>query len=171
MLTEDCKSAINTLITLTAFSMPAAPAWAQSGDVRRVHDPCIIKNENTYYLFSTGTGIPIRQSTDLIESKLVGPTFKQMPAWTFQEVPRFRGYAWAPDISFFDGKYRLYYSVSTFGSRRSCIGLATNTTLDPQSKSYQWVDEGKVIESRESDRWNAIDPNVVIDEDGTPPLG
>ena len=37
-----------------------------------------------------------------------------------------------PEVARFDGEWHLYYSVSTFGSNRSCIGLATNATLDPQ---------------------------------------
>ncbi len=73
-------------------------------------------------------------------------------------------FPWAPDILYFNGKYHLYYSISTFGSNRSCIGLVTNTTLDPQSKDYKWVDQGKVIESLKTDDWNAIDANPVMDE-------
>lgn len=54
---------------------------------------------------------------------------------------------WAPDISFYNGKYHLYYSVSTFGSNRSVIGLATNVTLNRESDDFEWVDQGLVIES------------------------
>src|SRR6185369_15576524 len=75
---------------------------------------------------------------------------------------------WAPDISYFNGQYHLYYSVSTFGSNRSSIGLATNQTLDPGSDKYRWVDHGKIISSNTSDDWNAIDPNVVFDEQDQP---
>jgi arabinan endo-1,5-alpha-L-arabinosidase len=75
---------------------------------------------------------------------------------------------WAPDVSYFNGKFHLYYSASTFGSNRSAIGLVTNVTLDPSSKDYAWRDQGKVIASTRSDDWNAIDPNVVIDEAGRP---
>ena len=141
---------------------------AQTGAIRQVHDPCIIKEKNTYYLFSTGRGIRIRTSTDLIQWNMRGRVFDATPEWTLTEVPGSRGYYWAPDISFFNGKFHLYYSVSTFGSRRSCIGLATNMTLNPQDKNYRWVDEGKVIESRRSDDWNAIDPNILLDETGAP---
>src|SRR5205814_2301884 len=70
---------------------------------------------------------------------------------------------WAPDISFFNGQYYLYYACSTFGSNRSGIGLATNTTLDPSDAAYHWQDCGLVLESRQNDDFNAIDPNRVID--------
>ena len=75
---------------------------------------------------------------------------------------------WAPDVSYFANAYHLYYSVSTFGSNRSSIGLATNKTLDPGSDQYRWMDQGRVVSSSQSDDWNAIDPNVVMDESGQP---
>jgi arabinan endo-1,5-alpha-L-arabinosidase len=46
-----------------------------------------------------------------------------------------------------DGKFYLY-SASVFGSNRSAIGLVTNTTLDPESPDYAWVDQGEVISSQ-----------------------
>lgn len=75
---------------------------------------------------------------------------------------------WAPDISFFNNKWHLYYAVSSFGSQESAIGLATNTTLDPKTPDYQWVDQGEVLRSHAGDPWNAIDPNLVLDENGEP---
>jgi arabinan endo-1,5-alpha-L-arabinosidase len=73
----------------------------------------------------------------------------------------------APDISFFNGKYHLYYSLSSFGVNHSAIALATNKTLDPDSPDFKWVDEGMVIRSRpDEDDFNAIDPNVVVADDG-----
>ncbi len=48
------------------------------------------------------------------------------------------------------------------------IGLATNTTLDPNSADYAWADEGMVIRSTPADKWNAIDPNFGLDAEGVP---
>jgi arabinan endo-1,5-alpha-L-arabinosidase len=137
------------------------------GDIRQVHDPTIIKEGDTYYLFSTRAGISIRCSNDLISWHLCGDVFAHLPEWAVKDVPGLRG-LWAPDVSYFSGEYHLYYSVSTFGSNRSSIGLATNRTLDPTSDKYRWVDQGKVISSFASDDWNAIDPNVVVDERNQP---
>ena len=54
----------------------------------------------------------------------------------------------------------------TLSSQNSAIGLATNVTLDPNSPDYKWVDQGIVLRSQPGDLWNAIDPNLVIDENG-----
>jgi len=91
-----------------------------------------------------------------------------VPAWAPAAVPGTQ-FPWAPDISFFDGRYHLYYSLSTFGAQRSAIGLATNATLDPASSHYAWVDRGKVVESVPGvSSHNAIDPAVALDERGRP---
>lgn len=144
--------------------------WQQpelDGDIRQVHDPAIIKADDTYYVFSTRAGIAIRCSKDLVHWRLCGDVFAHLPEWAVKDVPGLRG-LWAPDISYFNGKYHLYYSVSTFGSNRSSIGLATNETLDPASDKYRWIDQGKVISSTAADDWNAIDPNVAFDEQNQP---
>src|SRR5215472_15215085 len=88
-----------------------------------------------------------------------GFVFDTFPQWVIQEIPGSRG-AWAPDISYFNGRFHLYYAISTFGSQNSAIGLATNKTLNPASADYHWSDEGLVLSSYQGkDDWNAIDPN------------
>jgi arabinan endo-1,5-alpha-L-arabinosidase len=140
------------------------------GDVSPVHDPVVIKEKGTYYVFCTGgrSGqgvLPIRTSSDMRTWKAAGFVFESLPEWVGKEVPMARN-AWAPDISYFNGKYHLYYSVSSFGSRNSAIGLATTRTLDPSSPDYRWQDEGMVLRSyQDKDDWNAIDPNLVLDGD------
>jgi arabinan endo-1,5-alpha-L-arabinosidase len=127
------------------------------------HDPVIIRSGDYYYLFSTGGGILRKRSRDLVNWDSLPPVFWRMPRWMITEVPAFTGDLWAPDIVFADGRYFLYYAVSSFGSNRSCIGLATNVTLDPSSADDQWVDQGKVIcSSPGTDDWNAIDPAVFM---------
>jgi arabinan endo-1,5-alpha-L-arabinosidase len=141
--------------------------WELAGDIRQVHDPTIVREGDNYYVFSTRAGIAIRCSKDLIHWRLCGDVFAHLPEWAVKDVPGLRG-LWAPDVSYFSGKFHLYYSVSTFGSNRSSIGLATNETLDSSSENYRWIDQGKVISSSTDDDWNAIDPNVVLDEQGQP---
>ncbi|MBN2472792.1 MAG: arabinan endo-1,5-alpha-L-arabinosidase [Anaerolineae bacterium] len=140
-----------------------------TGRIALVHDPAIIKAGEMYYLFCTGAGIYVRQSPDLIDWQMASPAavFPTVPSWTWEPIPNVRD-LWAPDISFFNDRYHLYYSASTFGSNRSAIGLATNATLDPESEDFEWVDHGPVIESFLEDRYNCIDPNVILDEEGVP---
>ena len=139
-----------------------------TGDLS-VHDPAIIKEKNTYYIFCTGGGrrggiIPIRCSTNLLDWKRCGSVFEQLPAWATNEIPLARG-VWAPDISWFNGKYHLYYALSSFGVNKSAIGLAVNETLDPTDPRYKWVDEGLVVRSRPGvDDFNTIDPTLIIED-------
>lgn len=135
----------------------------------RVHDPVMIKQGDTYYLFCTGMGIAVFSSTDMKNWEQQKPVFDTPPLWAMEAVPSFKGHIWAPDISFHHGQYYLYYSVSAFGKNTSAIGLATNKTLNPTDPDYEWVDHGKVVESIPGrDLWNAIDPNLVIDEHQVP---
>lgn len=133
-----------------------------------VHDPVMIKAGSTYYIFATGNGVSVKTSTDRITWKNAGRAFATAPAWHVQEVPGATASLWAPDISFRDGKYWLYYSVSTFGSRVSAIGLATATALEPAGGATKWQDQGMVVSTGASSNHNAIDPNFVLDEAGVP---
>jgi arabinan endo-1,5-alpha-L-arabinosidase len=135
-------------------------------------DPAIVAARDSdgkpiYYVVSTGRGLHISRSSDLNSWKRVGRVFEQaVPAWAKKEVPKSSG-IWAPDLSFQRGQFYLYYSVSSFGSQRSVIGLAVNKTLDPDSQEYRWMDQGKVIESFPGQcDFNAIDPALFVDQDG-----
>ena len=145
------------------------PSSVGESATRHVHDPAIIKQGKDYYLFSTGPGIPIRHSTDLVNWLRLGRVFpNRLPEWAADAIPGASG-LWAPDISFYNGLYHLYYSVSTFGSQRSCIGLAVNKTLDPNSPDYSWKDLGMVVESfPDKNDFNAIDADLALDEAGKP---
>lgn len=138
-----------------------------TGFIRNVHDPVIAHADGTYTIFHTGSRIPFICSKDMVAWEFCGRVFESNPAWTREINPDLVD-IWAPDISFFNGRWHLYYAVSTFGAQDSAIGLATNVTLDPNSPDYEWVDHGEVLRSRPGDAWNAIDPNLVLDENGEP---
>lgn len=151
-----------------------ASGWAQKpeaykleGAVAFTHDPSIAKDGKTYYIFATGKAmgggqLPIRCSEDLHTWRMCGHVFDAIPQWIQQRSPRTKE-LWAPDISHEHGEYRLYYAYSLFGRNLSGIALATNKTLDASSPEYKWVDKGLVLESKETDDFNAIDPNYVED--------
>ena len=138
------KLPIWTLLWLAAaLSCPAQQVISAHGDSEFVHDPSLIKEGETWYLFSTTTGrkadgeIPVRCSQDLHEWKRCGNVFDHIPNWIEQESPGTKN-LWAPDISFFAGEYHLYYAYSLFGKNTSGIALATNKTLDPHDAKFQW---------------------------------
>jgi len=134
-----------------------------------VHDPVMIRQGDTYFLFSTGWGINVWSSKDRAKWKKEPPVFAAAPDWAVKDIPGFKGHIWAPDIYFHHNLYYLYYSVSAFGKNTSAIGVATNKTLNPASPDFKWTDHGKLIQSFPGKtNWNAIDPNVISDEKGTP---
>ena len=133
-----------------------------------IHDPSTIAGcGHEHWFFSTGMGIPSHHSTTFT-NWLSGPrVFRQMPAWITQAVPGNQGVLWAPDIIRQNGEYFLYYAASTWGQRVSAIGLATNPTLDPAAPNFHWTDAGLVLCTTLKDDFNAIDPGVFRDDDGS----
>lgn len=149
--------------SLTAASGALAGTYSLTGDIL-THDPGITK-ESIWWMGETSTagGIAIKYSTN-------------GTAWT-QGVPIFSGglnwwkafngntaSTWAPDISRFNGKTNVFYSVSTFGSTKSAIGLAQATSM----ATGDWVDKGIVLQSAAGAKINAIDPAFVTSASGTP---
>lgn len=138
------------------------------GDLR-VHDPVMIRHQETYYIFSTGHGVSIKSSSDKIRWEKAGRVFAEdaLPAWHRDDIPDQNGHLWAPDIHYDNGKYHLYYSVSAWMNFNSSIGYATNVTLDPADPEYEWIDQGKVISFENGGEGvNVIDPNVFTDSNG-----
>lgn len=142
----------------------AGACHAQQVDV---HDPVMAKEGATYYVFSTGPSITFYSSANMRDWKREGRVFAGQPEWARQVAPGFDGHIWAPDVSRHNGKFYLYYSVSSFGKNTSGIGVTVNRTLDPRSPDYKWEDQGMVLQSVPGrDDWNAIDPNIVEDDKG-----
>lgn len=135
------------------------------------HDPVMAKDNGKYYVFTTGPGITVWVSDDMQTWLRRPQVFDPTPPWVEVTIPDFMGHMWAPDIYHHKGLFYLYYSVSAFGKNTSCIGVATNKTLDSEDPDYQWIDHGKIIQSFPGvTDWNAIDAHVIDDENGTPYL-
>ena len=152
------------------FAADAQHVYTLAGDIAGTHDPSIIKSGKTWYVFATGKApdggqFAVRCSQDLLNWKLCGHVFASIPDWIRQRSPATKD-LWAPDISYVNHQYRLYYAYSLFGKNTSGIALATNQTLDPTSPDFQWIDRGLVLESKAGDSYNAIDPNFVLDQKG-----
>lgn len=149
------------LVLLLTFTVSSAQKTANI----RVHDPVVAKENGKYYLFNTGKGIGVYASTDLENWEKMPPVFPEKPAWTDSVVPDFENHIWAPDIIKKGDTWYLFYSVSAFAKNTSAIGVATNRTLDPSDANFQWIDHGIVVRSiPDRDMWNAIDPNIIFDE-------
>ena len=169
------QSALAALLLVAGgAAAPTATAQASAeldGDIAPTHDPVIIREGGLYHVYSTGLGdgdgriIAHRVSTDRVHWQAAPTPLPALPDWAKRAIPGATN-AWAPDISYVGGRYRLYYSVSTFGSNRSAIGLLTSPTLDPARPGYGWRDEGMVVRSNPSGDFNAIDPNFIRDRDG-----
>jgi arabinan endo-1,5-alpha-L-arabinosidase len=168
------SSANTATVSLSVVIAAAGPLsdYEFTGDTSPVHDPSIVRQNSTYYMFSTdasstqGGFIPIRCSSDKIAWSGCGYVFTNLPSWISGAVPQATD-IWAPDVSYFNNSYHMYYAVSSFGSNVSAIGLATNATLDSTDPNYNWVDQGSILQSSASDNFNAIDPNILIDAGGS----
>jgi arabinan endo-1,5-alpha-L-arabinosidase len=126
------------------------------------HDPTVVKTPAGSYLVAvTGNNLPLRTSANRTSWSNAGVVWPGGASWT---SPYTGGSAslWAPDLSFRNGQYWLYYAASTFGSQRSAIFLATS----PTGASGTWTHRGLVIESSTAVNYNAIDPNLVVDQQG-----
>ncbi|KAK2459639.1 hypothetical protein APHAL10511_008284 [Amanita phalloides] len=128
-----------------------------------VHDPTMCKdNAGKYWLFSSDVGIEIRTSTDRAMWTYLGTVWPNGAKWTNQYSGKPDGSLWAPACKYVNEKFILYYASSTSGSRNSAIFLATSETGQPG----EWNNEGLIISTSDADDYNAIDPNLLIDDDG-----
>jgi arabinan endo-1,5-alpha-L-arabinosidase len=163
------QAAIALLVAAGLAIAPAAPAavtaYPNPGTVTGnidVHDPEVTKTPSgTYLLAHTGPGIPLKTSSDRTRWTNAGSAFPNGLSWVHTYTDGSND-VWAPDITYTNGRYYMYYSASKFGTNRSAIFLATSTT----GAQGSWTNQGLVIESKTSDNWNAIDPNLVIDQSG-----
>jgi arabinan endo-1,5-alpha-L-arabinosidase len=157
----------------TATATPTGPRIADPGAQDPIaHDPTMVKQGGWYYVIITGdsgqphTYLPMKRSRDLKHWTELGPVFTELPAWIPAALGVTPADAWAPDLSYANGRWQLYYAASQFGTQNSVIGLATTPTLDPGSPAYGWVDQGLVVRSSTGDSYNAIDPDYSTDGAG-----
>jgi arabinan endo-1,5-alpha-L-arabinosidase len=161
------KTILFALYLAGCAAAQAQEAYQLSRDFRGTHDPSIIRQGDTWYVFAAGKApdggqFAIRCSQDLKRWKLCGHVFDSIPSWIHETSPGTKD-LWAPDISSYSGHHQLYYAYSLFGKNLSGIALATNKTLDRKDPSYRWVDQGLVLKSTGADDYNAIDPNFIAD--------
>jgi xylan 1,4-beta-xylosidase len=84
-------------------------------------DPSVVKVGDTYWASATTSNwmpaYPILKSNDLIHWETKGFVFEKKPDWADY-------YFWAPEISYDNGKYYVYYSAHKKGGNL-CLGIAS----------------------------------------------
>ena len=162
---------IATALLACSALVAAQPSFHQrrvfSTDTAMVHDPVMAYDHGLYYMMSTGHGIQLMTSPDRKTWTMVPHgVITDIPSWTHDSVPEFKRHIWAPDLLRWHGKWWLTYSCSSFAKNTSAIGLMCADTL---SADTHWEDCGPVVCSqRLRDNWNAIDSNIIIDENDQP---
>lgn len=147
--------------------------WNQQDkwSIYNVHDPTVFNAGDEFIMYSTdvsmGGGTPVglhkRRSQDLVNWTFEGTAFDGPPdsaiEWMLEREPGFQAESlWAPYLLQVGDEYRLYYSLSLFGTTTSFMGLAvSDSPLGP------WTDMGEVLSTEYTDNKNAIDPSVVVD--------
>jgi arabinan endo-1,5-alpha-L-arabinosidase len=161
-----CSSGTTNSFPASISSTNPLAVYQLQGAVSLVHDPTIIRQGGTYYVLSTDPGtvngvaqvgyLAILTSTDQINWTRSGQVFNTLPAW----ASAYNNVLWAPDVSFFNGVYHVYYTVSSFGTNNSAIGLATAPSM-----TGPWTDSGGPIltSSAANKAYNAIDENILLD--------
>jgi arabinan endo-1,5-alpha-L-arabinosidase len=139
----------------------------------------MIKAGKTYYLYSSSPLGSFYTSNDMIDWRFAGSVFDHMPAWLQSLIPA-ADHVGAPDISYYEGQYLLYYQSHIPNTCNAATGLATNITLDPLSEDYAWIDHGLVLRSEpyfegldilcgnDESVFNAIDAHFFLDKDSNP---
>ena len=122
-------------------------------------DPSIVKSaDGWFYAYGTENDwsvgihrtVPIIKSKNLTNWQYVTDAFSTRPTWKTD------GGIWAPDVTYVNNKYYMYYSVSTWGDSNPGIGLAiADLPYGP------FVDQGKVFDSQSIGVANSIDPFFI----------
>nr|WP_154893356.1 LamG-like jellyroll fold domain-containing protein [Paenibacillus xylanexedens] len=146
-----------------------------------VHDPSVIKVDDTYYVF--GSHLQVAKSKDLIswDSVASGVTddnpvvpnvtkeFAEALQWAQTDT------LWAADvIQLADGKFYMYYNACKGDSPRSALGVAVADNIEGPYKdqglllkSGMWdeiSEDGTIYDATKHP--NVVDPDVFFDKDG-----
>ncbi|WP_405112205.1 glycoside hydrolase family 43 protein [Paenibacillus sp. FSL K6-1217] len=176
------KRSLTALISLSLLSAcsgrnPEGPP--EFGNVS-VHDPSVIRVEDTYYVF--GSHLASAKSKDLMSwtqiSSGVTDDNVLIPGVT-QELSETLSWAqsdtlWAPDvIQLADGKFYMYYDACKGDSPLSALGIAVADEIEGPYKNKGIIlksgmsgigDDGEVYDATEKP--NVVDPDVFFDKDG-----
>lgn len=145
-----------------------------------VHDPSVIKVDDTYYVF--GSHLTAAKTTDFMEWELIAtgvnkdnPLFDNVTVelaealeWANSDT------LWALDVVELNGKFYMYYNACQGDSPRSALGVAVAdhvegpyTDLGIFLKSGMWnekSEDGTIYDANKHP--NVIDPHTFFDKEG-----
>jgi len=156
------------LASSTLAGVPGPPVLGPGGPQSLfpsdVPDPFILRVGSLYYMYATqpwqdGTNVPLRVSTDLIRWRSLGDAMPTVPAWADS------GRTWAPSVLVRPHDYVMYFTAEHYYSRHQCIGDATSST-----PTGPFVPSRSILECQLVGHGGSIDPQVFVDNDGTPYL-
>ena len=147
-------------LLVLSFALPMTQAAAQprsnysnpvmAGDYP---DPSIIRVGEDYWATATTSHwaplFPILHSTDLVNWQVVGAALQKRPDWS-------DGNYWAPEISFYRGRYFIYYTGHKKGGSLCVAVMTANSPRGP------YTDHGPLI----CQDAGSIDAMAVTDENG-----
>jgi beta-xylosidase len=118
-------------------------------------DPDVIRVEDKFYMtassFNCIPGLPILESSDLVNWKLIGYGLRKQPPFEVYDKPQHGNGVWAPCIRYRNNEFYIYYPDPDYGIY--CI--KASTAQGPWSDPVL-VKPGKGL----------IDPTPLWDEDG-----
>ncbi|ULO10438.1 glycoside hydrolase family 43 protein [Paenibacillus sp. 19GGS1-52] len=171
-----CSSGSDSGNTNSNTKIVAAPVFQNVS----VHDPSVIKVEDTYYVF--GSHLASAKSKDLLswtqissgvaDGNVLIPNVKEelseTLAWAQSDT------LWAPDvIQLADGKFYMYYDACRGDSPLSAMGIAVADSIEGPYKNAGIIlksgmtgvgDDGEIYDA--TVKPNVVDPDVFFDKDG-----
>lgn len=169
---SSCSSGTTPGSSINLVTSPLS-VYSLLGDVGLIHDPAIIRQGSNYYVLSTDGGqaggfLPMFCSSDKINWKRCSQVFTTIPASLSAALGSTVTSLWAPDISYFNGLYHVYFTASVFGTNKAVMGLATSPTMNPTDPTYSWTYQGIVLQSpADGSGYNDIDANILVDTDSS----
>lgn len=175
------------LLLLTTLVIPSTAVFADDTEVNiptftegSVHDPSIIKVDDTYYVFGSHLGVAktkdfmnwttvaagVNSSNPLFDN--VVEELEEALEWAESDT------LWAPDVIEMNGKFYMYYNACEGSSPRSAMGVAVADHIEGPYKdqgiflkSGMWnetSEDGKIYNANIHP--NAVDPHAFLDKDG-----
>ncbi len=160
MAFEKFKNVVLAGCAVLGLQNVTAADWYAKDNLQPGHDPTMIRYEDGYALMTTNNQLSLWTSEDAYSWKAHGKTMTRFPQWIYTYAPTMED-VWAPDLYVMNGEFRAYYCGSVFSKRTSAIGYTASKSIVPGTEGYGWQDRGHVFHTVATDKYNAIDPDVI----------